>query len=114
MDFGGLGLGPLGPAPTAGTPSTPPKKKFPQEVRGYQEPSRARHTEQYMTRLQGQTNRTGHPTGTRSPPGLAWKLRLPLGMTKSQGPSQGPSATASISTTGRNDSISAPDESPWT
>ncbi len=38
-------------------------------------------------------------TGTRSPPGLAWKLRLPLGMTKSQGPSQGPSATASISTT---------------
>ncbi len=31
--------------------------------------------------LQGQTNRTGHPTGTRSPPGLAWKLRLPLGMT---------------------------------
>ncbi len=31
--------------------------------------------------LQGQTDRTGQPTGTRSPPGLAWKLRLPLGMT---------------------------------
>ncbi len=50
--------------------------------------------------LQGQTDRTGQPTGTRSPPGLAWRLRLPLGMTRSQRPSQGPSATASISTTG--------------
>ncbi len=30
----GLGLGPLGPAPTAGTLTTPPKKKFPGEVRG--------------------------------------------------------------------------------
>ncbi len=79
-----------------------PQKKFPwgsQGVSGYQEPSGARHTEHDKTRLQGQTNRTGHPTGTRSPPGLAWKLRLPLGMTKSQGPSQGPSATASISAT---------------
>ncbi len=47
--------------------------------------------------LQGQTNRTGHPTGTRSPPGLAWKLRPPLGMTRSQGPS----ATASTSATRR-------------
>ncbi len=45
----GHGLGPLGPAPTAGTLSTPPQKKFPGEVRGYQEPSGARHTEQYMT-----------------------------------------------------------------
>ncbi len=34
----GLGLGPLGPAPTAGTLSTP-QKNFPGEVRGYQEPS---------------------------------------------------------------------------
>ncbi len=50
--------------------------------------------------LQGQTDRTGQPTGTRSPPGLAWRLRLPPGMTRSQRPSQGPSATASISTTG--------------
>ncbi len=49
--------------------------------------------------LQGQTDRTGQPTGTRSPPGLAWKLRLPLGMTWHQGPSQGPSAAASTSTT---------------
>ncbi len=42
MVFGGLGLGPLGPALTAGTPFTPPKN-FPGEVRGYQEPSGARH-----------------------------------------------------------------------
>ncbi len=38
----GLGLGPLGPAPTART-LLPPPKKFPGEVRGYQVPSGARH-----------------------------------------------------------------------
>ncbi len=38
----GLGLGPLGPAPTAGTHTTPPQN-FPGEVRGYQEPSGAKH-----------------------------------------------------------------------
>ncbi len=38
----GRGLGPLGPAPTAGT-LLPPKKNVPGEVRGYQEPSGARH-----------------------------------------------------------------------
>ncbi len=36
--------------------------------------------------LQGQTDRTGQPTGTRSPPGLAWRLRLSPGMTRSQRP----------------------------
>ncbi len=41
-------------------------------------------------------DRTGQPTGTGSPPGLTWKLRLNLGMTRSQGPS----ATASTSATG--------------
>ncbi len=45
----GLGLGPLGPAPTAGTLTTPPKN-FPGEVRGYQEPSGAKQTRQYKTR----------------------------------------------------------------
>ncbi len=44
----GLGLGPLGPAPTAGTLSTP-QKNFPGVVRGYQEPSRAKQTGQYTT-----------------------------------------------------------------
>ncbi len=44
--------GPLGLAPTAGTLSTP-KKKFPGEVRGYQEPSGAGHTEQDRIALQG-------------------------------------------------------------
>ncbi len=57
----GLGLGPLGPAPTAGTHTTPhpptPEKKIPGEVRGYQEPSGAKQTGQYKTRQE-------------SPPGL--------------------------------------------
>ncbi len=71
-------------------------------------------TQHDRTALQGQTDRTGqdtmtgkpssarqtrHPTGTRSLPGLARRLRLPLGMIRSQGPSQGPSATASTSAT---------------
>ncbi len=80
-------------------PFLPPQKISLGKVSGYQEPSGARHTEQYMTRLQGQTDRTGQPTGTRSPPELAWRLRLLLGMTWSQRPTQGPSATASISAT---------------
>ncbi len=45
----GRGLGPLGPAPTAGT-LLPPPKNFPGEVRGYQEPSGAKQTRQYKTR----------------------------------------------------------------
>ncbi len=152
MVFGALGLDPYSQNPT-----TPPQN-FHGEVRGYQEPSRAKQTGQYKTRqdsppgpdrqdrtrrqesppglnrqdstkhdrtaLQGQTDRTRrqesppgpdrqdtttgkpsrarqtrHPTGTRSPPGLARRLRLPLGMIRSQGPSQGPSATASTSAT---------------
>ncbi len=53
----GHGLGPLSPAPTAGTLTTPPKKKkFPGVVRGYQEPSGAKQTGQYKT-------------GQESPPG---------------------------------------------
>ncbi len=90
MVFGGLGLSPLGPAPTAGTPFTPPKKISLGKSGGIRS-----HTEQYRTALQGQTDRTGQPTGTGSPPGLARRLRLLLGMTRSQRPSQGPSATAS-------------------
>ncbi len=39
----------LCPATPAGT-LLPPQKKFPGVVRGYQEPSGARHTGQYMTR----------------------------------------------------------------
>ncbi len=56
-------------------------------------------TRQDRKALRGQTDRTGQPTGTGSPPGLARRLRLLLGMTRSQRPSQGPSATASISAT---------------
>ncbi len=43
----GRGLGPLGPAPTAGI-LLPPQKKFPGEVRRYKEPSGAKQTGQYM------------------------------------------------------------------
>ncbi len=88
------------PSPYSRNPFTPPK--FPW---GSQEPSGARQTGQYITWKSppgpDRQDKTGHPTGTRSSPGLAWKLRLPLGMTRSQGPSQGPSATASTSATGR-------------
>ncbi len=76
----GRGLGPLGPAPTTGT-LLPPKKKFPGEVRGYQEPSGARHTGQYMDSPPGlntqEQDRTGQTSGAKqtgtgqdSPPGL--------------------------------------------
>ncbi len=75
-------------------PFLPPQKNFPGEVRGYQDPSGAGQTEQYMTgqdrkALRGQTDRTRQPTGTGSPPGRARKLRLLLAMTSHQGPSQG-------------------------
>ncbi len=88
----GRGLSPLSPAPT-GHRNT--------RHRNTGQPSGARHT--------GQDS----PPGTGSPPGLARKLRLLLGMTRSQGLSQGPSATASTSTT-RGQEPPAPDESPWT
>ncbi len=76
----GRGLGPLGPAPTAGTLSTP-QKKFPGEVGGYQEPSGAKH--RHRTGQPSGARHTGQdsPPGTGSPPGLARKLRLLLGMT---------------------------------
>ncbi len=45
----GLGLGPLGPAPKAGTYTTPPKK-IPWGSEGVSEPSRAKQTGQYKTR----------------------------------------------------------------
>ncbi len=59
-----LGLCPLGPAPTAGTLTTPPKK-FPGEVRGYQESSGAKQTRQYKTRQESppgpdRQDRTAH------------------------------------------------------
>ncbi len=94
----GRGLGPLGPAPTAGTLSTPPKKKFPGEVRGIRSPP-GLNTDTGQDSPPGLDTRQHSPPVTGSPPGLARKLRLLLGMTRSQGPSQGPSATASTSTT---------------
>ncbi len=60
----GLGLGPLGLTPTAGTLTTP-QKNFPGEVRGYQEPSGAKQTGQYKTRQESppgpdRQDRTAH------------------------------------------------------
>ncbi len=83
MVFGALGLGPLGPAPTAGTPTTPPKISLGKSGGIRSPPGLDTQNSTRLDRkaLRGQTDRTGQPTGTRSPPGLAWKLRLPLGMT---------------------------------
>ncbi len=57
----GLGLGPLGPAPTAGTLSTP-QKNFPGVFRGYQEPSGAKQTGQDRDRT---THRNRKPSWTK-------------------------------------------------
>ncbi len=96
----GRGLGPLGPAPTAGTLLPPPKISL-GKLGGIRSPPGldTDWTVQNRKALQGQTDRTGQPTGTGSPPGLARRLRLLLGMTRSQRPTQGPSATASTSAT---------------
>ncbi len=93
----GRGLGPLGPYIRNPFYPPPQKKISLGKLGGIRsppglntdtgQPSGARHT--------GQDS----PPGTGSPPGLARKLRLLLGMTRSQGPSQGPSATASTSAT---------------
>ncbi len=93
MVFGGLGLG---PAPTAGTPSTPPQN-FPGEVRGYQEPSWARHTEQYMTWQDSRARQTGQdiPKEPLPPPRQGGRrLEWPPWPQQEEPP--------------------APDESPWT
>ncbi len=45
----GLGLGPLGLAPTAGTHTIPPQKKFPWGSEGVSELSGAKQTGQYKT-----------------------------------------------------------------
>ncbi len=65
-------------------PFYPPQKISLGKLGGIRSPpglDRQDSTKQNRKALQGQTDRTGQPTGTRSPPGLAWKLRLPLGMT---------------------------------
>ncbi len=95
----GRGLVPR-PGHSSRNPSTP-QKKFHGAARGYQEPLGAKQTGTRQDSPPGldKQDKTGPPTGTGSPPGLAWKLRLLLGMTRSQGPSQGPSATASTSAT---------------
>ncbi len=100
------------PGPYSWNPFTPPTKISLGKLGGIRSPpglNRQDSTKrqesppgpdrQDRTAHQGQTDRTGQPTGTGGPPGLARRLRLLLGMTRSQRPSQGPSATASISAT---------------
>ncbi len=60
------------PSPYSRNPTTPPKKNFPREVRGYQEPSRAKQTGQYKTRQDSppgpdRQDRTGQNTTTGKP-----------------------------------------------
>ncbi len=101
MVFGALASVPSA-WPLQPEPILPPQKISLGKWGGIRSPpglNRQDSTKQDRKALRGQTDRTGQPTGTRSPPGLAWKLRLPLGMTWHQGPSQGPSATASTSMT---------------
>ncbi len=96
----GRGLGPLGPAPTAGTVSTPPpKKKNSQGKLGGIRSPPGLNTDTGQDSPPGLDTRQDSPPGTGSPPGLARKRRLLPGMTRSQGPLQGPSATASTSAT---------------
>ncbi len=77
----------LDPTTTARTFLPPQKKKYMGQLMGYQESSGA------VLRNRGTSL------------GKARKLRFLLGMTRSQGPSQGPSATASISATSRRVSM---------
>ncbi len=96
-----------GPWPRSGPYSRnsyypPQKKKSLGKWGGIRSPpglNRQDSTKQDRKALQGQTDKTGQPTGTGSPPGLARRRRLLLGMTRSQRPTQGPSATASTSAT---------------
>ncbi len=67
----GLGLGPLGPAPTAGTLSTPPPKKG-----GIRSPPGLNR--------QDKTG-TGQPTGTGSPPGLSSEAEASSGHDEESG-----------------------------
>ncbi len=90
------------PGPYSRNPFYPPKKNSLGKSGGIRSPpglNRQDSTKRDRNALQGQTDRTGQPTGTGSSPGLARRMRLHLGMTRSQRPSQGPSATASTSTT---------------
>ncbi len=65
MDFGALASVPLARPLQPELLLPPPKKKFPGEVRGYQEPSRAKQTRQYKTRQESppgpdRQDRTAH------------------------------------------------------
>ncbi len=60
------------PGPYSRNPFYPPQKNFPGEVRGYQEPSGARHTEQYMTRQDSRARQTGQDIPQEPEALLGW------------------------------------------
>ncbi len=76
-------------------PFLPPPKKFPVVVKGYQQPSGAKHTGTGQSTLEQDTAQEQYALR-----GQARKLRSILGMT-SQGPHRVASGTPSTSTTGR-------------
>ncbi len=116
----------LGQATPAGTLlPPPPKKNFPGEVRGYQEPSGARQTGQDRNRTgTGQPSRAKQ-TGTGSPPGLSSEAEASSGQDMTSG-----ALTESLSNRFHfhdkgaggwewpprplQEEPPAPDESPWT
>ncbi len=71
----GLGLGPLGPAPTAGTLSTPQKNSL-GKLGGIRSPPGLNR--------QDKTG-TGQPTGTGSPPGLSSEAEASSGHDEESG-----------------------------
>ncbi len=122
-----LGLGPLVPAPTTGTLLPPPKKKFPGEVRGYQEPSGAKQTGQYKTRQESppgpdRQDRTAHRN--RKPSWAGLEAEASSGHDRVRGPHRVPQQPLPLRRQGgrrlewplwpQQEEPPAPDESLWT
>ncbi len=76
------------PGPYSRNPYYPPPPKFPWGSQGVSGALRGR-TDRTVHDRTGKPSGARQPTGTRSPSGLARKLRLLMGMTRHQGPSQG-------------------------
>ncbi len=112
----GLGLGPLGPAPTAGILSNPPPKISLGKLGGIRSPPGLNR--------QDKTG-TGQPTGTGSPPGLSSEAEASSGHDEESGALTGSlSNRFHLSDKGAGgwewppwplqEEPPAPDESPWT
>ncbi len=69
---GGAGTSVPSARPLQPEPLLPLQKNFPGEVRGHQEPSGARHTEQYMTRQDSRARQTGQDIPQEPEALLGW------------------------------------------